>query len=410
MRLGEAGRKKFSLGAIFFTFFMDYLSWSIVFPIFAPYFLNPENGVLPAEATLATRTTYLGLFLGAFSLGQFLGAPFLGDYADRHGRKKALAISVFCTILGLALTAWSMGADALIFLFAGRFITGFFASNTSICLACIADLKKGVNQRAKHFSHISLLGGISFLSGAFLGGKLSDPTFNASFFPSLPLWISAALTLLNFVFIVFGFSENAPLKIQGKFDVLHACKNIAEALRTKKIKTIYALYFLFLFAWTIILQFTPVLMVRKFSFTNSNIGDLALFMGVFWALGSGGLSKLLRARFSSLKVLEISLLGFTLLSVLMIFPLYIYEVLALVAGCVTIAGVAWPFCNALISTTAPNESQGKILGISQSVQSLATTIAPIIGGLVSHLFLGSCFLLGALASLIAAVLYFSLKE
>jgi DHA1 family tetracycline resistance protein-like MFS transporter len=410
MKLREAHREKFSLSAIFFTFFIDYLSWAIVFPIFAPYFLDPNSGALSPQTSVAMRTTLLGLFLAAFSLGQFFGAPFLGEYADRHGRKKALLVSVFCTLLGLAMSAWSMERDHLILLFAGRLITGFFASNATICLSCIADLNEDANQRAKYFGYLSLIGGLSFILGAFLGGKLSDSALSDSFFPSLPLWISTGLTLLNFGFILWGFSEARPPKVQGKFDFLHACRNITEALRIKKIKAIYSLYFLFVFGWTILLQFTPVLMVREFYFTNSNIGDLALFMGVCWAFGSGVLNKIFLVFFSPLKVLEFSLLGFTLLLALMIFPTHIYEVLGVVAGCVVIAGLAWPLCTALISNSASNESQGKILGMSQSVQSLATTLAPILGGLISHLFLGSYFLLGALASLIASVIYFSLKE
>jgi MFS family permease len=75
-----------------------------------------------------------------------------------------------------------------------------------------------------------------------------------------------------------------------------------------------------------------------------------------------------------------------------------------------IAGMAWPLCTALISHSAPSESQGKILGMSQSVQSLAMTVAPIIGGLASQFYSGFSFLLGALASLIAVVLYFVLKK
>ena len=410
MKLTESHRTKFSLTAIFFTFFMDYLSWAIVFPIFAPYFLGANSTAFSSDVTFTTRTTLLGLFLAAFSLGQFFGAPFLGDYADRHGRKKALLVSVFCAVLGLALTAWSMGKDNLVLLFLGRLITGFFASNATICLACIADLSEEKKQRAKYFGYLSLIGGCSFLLGAFLGGKLSDPTFNPLFFPSLPLWVSTGLTLLNCAFILWGFSEKESKHKRIKFDFLHAYKNIKEVLQTKKMKSIYSLYFLFLFGWTILLHFTPVLMVQEFSFTNSRIGDLALFMGVCWAIGSVGLSKVLLAYFAPLKVLEFCLLAFTFFSAFMIYPTHFYATLGVVAGCVMTAGLAWPLCTAMISGAAPNESQGKTLGISQSVQSLATTIAPIAGGLASQLFLGCGFLLGALASLIAAVIYFSLKE
>jgi DHA1 family tetracycline resistance protein-like MFS transporter len=410
MRLRAERQAKFSLGAIFFTFFIDSLSWAVVFPIFAPYFLDVNDHLFKSDVNEATRTTILGLFLAAFSLGQFFGAPLLGDYADRFGRKRTLLISVFFTLIGLGLTAWSMERGHLSLLFIGRLITGFFAGNTAICLACIADLYKEEQQKAKQFGHLSSIAGGSFIIGAFVGGKLSDSSLEAFFFPSLPLWIAMGLTFLNFVFILFGFSENGPLLKGTKFDVFHACKNIKEALRTEKLKTTYVFYFLFVFSWTILVQFSPVLMVRRFSFTNSNIGDLALFMGVCWAIGSSVLNKFLLNYFSSLKVLVVCLFAFTALLPLMIYPTEVFATLGVMGACVTIAALAWPLCNALISDIGSSKSQGKVLGMSQSVQSLAMVIAPILGGAVANLFLGGCFILGALASLVASVLYFVLRE
>jgi MFS family permease len=72
-------KRKITLFSVYFTFFVDTLSWAIVFPIFAPYFLDPHNVLFSASVSTATRTTILGLFLMAFSFGQFLGAPIMGE-------------------------------------------------------------------------------------------------------------------------------------------------------------------------------------------------------------------------------------------------------------------------------------------------------------------------------------------
>ena len=410
MQRDSPGRPNLSLASVFLTFFVDNLSWSIVFPIFAPYFLDPNNLLFSSDISIATRMTILGLFLMAFSFGQFLGAPFLGEYADRNGRKQALVLSVLFTLIGFVLTAWSMGRGNLYLLFLGRLLSGIFASNMSICLACVSDISENEKQRVKNFSRLSMIAGLSFIAGAFFGGKLSDPTIASIFTPNFPLWVGSGFTALNLLFLIFGFQETGVIDRNIKFHFLESFQNIRKALQTDKVKQTYTIYFLFVFAWTMLLQFTPVLVVRKYAFTNSNIGDMALLMGAFWAIGSSYLRKIALKHSSPLQVLEACLIGFTCLSGLVFLPGKSIEAMSILAVCTMIGGLAWPLCTNVISKTAPRQVQGKILGMSQSVQSLAMATAPLIGGLAYQFFLGSPFVLAAVASLGAAIVYFTLKD
>ena len=401
---------KLSLASVFFTFFIDNLCWAVVFPIFAPYFLDRDNILFSPEVSEASRTTILGFFLMAFSLGQFLGAPVLGEYADRHGRKKALLLSVIVTLGGLLLTAWSMKMQFLSLLFIGRLITGIFAGNMSICLACVTDLSEDEKTKVRYFGYFSVLAGLSFILGAFLGGKLSDPTVDSLFSPDFPLWLAAFLTFFNFLFIWFGFRETSHVDRSVKFVFLESFYNIKCALQTEKIKRVYAIYFLFLFSWTVLFQFTPVLVVDRFAFTSSDIGNLALYMGLFWAFGSGYLNKFLMRYFTPLRVLECALLVFTALCCAIVFPKHLFPVLLILGFSVLMGGLAWPLCTGMISNMAPRQIQGKILGMSQSIQSLAMTVAPVVGGMASQVSIGLPFLIGAGASLLAGVIYFTLKD
>lgn len=401
-------KNRLTLASVFFTFFVDNLCWSIVFPIFAPYFLDPENRIFSPDVTLTQRTTLLGIFLMAFSLGQFFGSPILGEYADRRGRKRALALSVFFTFIGLSLSAVSMQKEMLWLLFISRLITGTFASNIPICFACVVDLSHHDQKlKIKWFGYLSFCAGLSFVGGAFLGGKLSDPSVYYSFGPYLPLWIAAGLTILNFLFILFAFRETAEIDPTVEYDFLEGFHNIQQALRTEKIKRVYTIYFLFLFGWTLLFQFTPVVVVDRFDFTNSNIADLSIFMGACWAIGSGYLNKHLLKWFSDVVVLEACLIGFTILCGLLAFPKHLWIALVIVGLCVMLASMAWPLCTGVISSLAPRSIQGKILGISQSIQSLAMSVAPVVGGLAYHGKFGMPFLMAAGASLIASVIYFS---
>ncbi len=401
-----ATEKKTTFISVYFAFFVDNLSWAVVFPIFAPYFLDPNNTMFSPETSMGTRSMILGFFLMAFSLGQFVGAPLIGEYADKHGRKKALTICVFFTLLGLALSAYSMQINHLYWLFAGRLITGIFAASTTVCLSCVSDLSESEKARVKNFGTLSMLAGLSFVIGAFFGGKFSDQTINSAFTANLPLWLAAGLTVINLFFVIFGFRETSTVHPSVKFHILEAFQHIRLALETEKIKRIYTVYFLFLFGWTILFQFIPVLTVEKFYYTNSNIGDLALFMGACWVIGSGYLNKILVHNFDSMLILEICLIGFTLFCGLVVFQKHIYTVLAIVGICVILGGIAWPICTGIISNRAPRNIQGKIMGLSQSVQSFAMTVGPVIGGLAFHYSLHLPFLIAASMSLLSVIIYY----
>jgi DHA1 family tetracycline resistance protein-like MFS transporter len=404
-------KKRSSFIAVFFTFFIDNLSWAIVFPIFAPYFLDPNNLIFSPQTTVETRTAILGLFLMAFSLGQFLGAPLIGEYADKHGRRKALIVSVFFTLIGLSLSAWSMHEKYLSLLFIGRLLTGIFASSNAVCMSCIADLSEEKKAKVKYFGYLSMIAGFAFLAGAFVGGKLADKTVSAAFFTSIPLWLAAFLTLINFIFVLFGFKETSFIHPQVKFHFWGAFRDIRIALQTAKIKRIYTVYFLFLFSWIILFQFFPVLTVQKYAYTSSNIGDLALFMGVCWMMGSGYLNRWLTHHFNSTIVLEVCLIGFMILCGLITLPIHLYGTLAILGLCVLLGGIAWPLCSATISNMAPKEMQGKILGMSQSVQSLAMAVGPVIGGIAYGVSLNLTFLIASFAGFIAvSIYYFMLKH
>ena len=304
-----------------------------------------------------------------------------------------------------------MQINSLLWLFVGRLITGIFASSTTVCLSCVSDLSETEKERVKNFGTLSMLAGLAFVVGAFLGGKLSDDTISSYFSLYLPLWLAAALTFINLFFIILGFKETSVIHPSLRFHFLEAFKHIKIALQTGRIKRIYTVYFLFLFAWTILFQFIPVLTVEKFFYTSSNIGDLALFMGVCWAIGSGYLNQMLVHRFDSMLILEFCLIGFTILCGTVIFPTHVYGVLGIVGLCVISGGIAWPICTGLISNMAPREIQGKIMGLSQSVQSLAMTLGPIIGGLAFRVSLHFPFLVAAAVSLISVVVYyFILKQ
>ena len=178
----ELFRKKTSLFSIFFTFAVDNLGATIVFPIFAPLFLDPSQKLFSPEVSLAYKTTMLGIFLGVFPFMQFIFSPILGEYSDHEGRKKTFLLTTFLTFTGFLLSGLSIKYHHLTGLFIGRTLMGLGAGNLSICLSSISDLSTCVKSKRRYLSYGSVIAGITFILGPFIGGKLSEPKLS----PFLP--------------------------------------------------------------------------------------------------------------------------------------------------------------------------------------------------------------------------------
>src|SRR3989338_8252273 len=94
--------KKLVMLPLFFVVLLDMIGIGIIIPIIAPLMLDPSNGVLPVSYAAGTRNLILGMLMAVFPIFQFFGAPLLGAFSDRHGRKKLLMASIFGTFLGYA--------------------------------------------------------------------------------------------------------------------------------------------------------------------------------------------------------------------------------------------------------------------------------------------------------------------
>lgn len=408
MKISPAKKRHLSFFSVYFTFFLDNFGWALVVPIFAPLFL--ENGMFFSEETsLGTKTVMLGIFLGAYPFAQFLAAPFIGEYADKKGRKKSFILTIGSTCAGYIISALGIEMKLLFLVFLGRIITGLFAGNLSICLASIADLTEEKETKSHKFGFLSVLAGASFILGTFIGGNLSDSSIYPFFSPVLPFWAAALLCFINLLFVMMFFSEPARVLTKLRYKFSESFKNISLTLKNEELKKIFFVYFLFYLSWNFLFQFGPVLMFKKFNFSYSSIGNLSAFMGICWALGSGIFHKRLIMKFSKQKVLITSLFIFVIPFILIGYIDQVLYVIFLISLCALVGGIVWPIFNSIVSDSARFSMQGRTLAINQSMQSLSTAIAPILGGYAAEISLAMPFVLASLISIMSLIIYFTRK-
>lgn len=389
-----------SLLPIFVTVFLDLLGLGIIIPVLAPILFDPASGVLPPAHSLGTRALVLGLLAAAYPLAQFFGAPLLGGWSDRVGRKRVLLVSLAGTMAGYVLFALGVLTASLPLLFLSRLLDGFTGGNISTAMSAIADLSDE-KSKAKNFGLIGMAFGLGFILGPYLGGKLSDPAVVPWFSYATPFWFAALLALANIALVQWRFKETLRAPSRAEVSWLTGFRNLGRALQLPALRSMFVVVFLLTFGFTFFTQFFQVFLIEKFSFTQSAIGDLFAFTGVWIAFTQGVLARLVAPRFQPRQVLVVALLLLGLTFPLLLLPERPWGLYVILPFVAIFNGLIQPNTTAVISDLSDAQSQGEILGINQSVQSLAFAVPPVVSGLVINISLDLPIILAALSCLAA---------
>jgi DHA1 family tetracycline resistance protein-like MFS transporter len=147
-----------------------------------------------------------------------------------------------------------------------------------------------------------------------------------------------------------------------------------------------------------------VYLIQRFAYTQSQIGDLFAYVGLWIAFSQGVVNRPLTRRFTPAQILPISalLLAISLPALLLPGqPWGLYIVLPFIA---LFQGLTNPSSLAVVSQLAGPSMQGEIIGINQSFTSLAQAIPPIIAGFIASLDQNLPILVAGGATLLAWIL------
>lgn len=228
---------------------------------------------------------------------QFFGAPLLGTLADRFGRKKILWISLFGTWLGYLLFIIGILTQNIYLLFIGRSIDGFTGGNISIAQSAISDISTEEN-KSRNFGLIGMAFGLGFVFGPYIGGKLSDPSIVSWFSFETPFYLALLLTTINIFLVIKMFPETLKERSTQKIDLLAGFKKLGKAASNSQMRSIFIIVFLLTIGFNFFTQFFQVFLISKFTFTQSQIGDLFAYMGLWIAIAQGAFLRPLSKKYS----------------------------------------------------------------------------------------------------------------
>lgn len=374
-------KKMSPLLAVFITVFIDLLGVGIIIPIFVPLIVANTHGMMPAGTDKATLNIIYGLLAATFPFFQFFGAPILGTLADKYGRKKILQITLVGTLIGYILFALAIQYRILWLLFIARAIPGFMGGNISIVTAALADISKP-EERAKNFGLIGMAFGLGFILGPFLGGLLASKDIYRYFTYSTPLWFTALLTLLNIYYVAKQFPETFKPSARGTVSLLTGINNIRKAIGMVNMRVILLTVFLQAFGFSFFMQFNQVFLNAKFHFEEKEIGLFFGYIGLWIAFTQGVIIRYVGKHFKAPQILRVSLLGLAITIVALLLPNQWWMLLMVNPFIAIFQGLSQPNQTSIVSSMTPPENQGEMLGIQQSIASLAFTIPPLIAGFI----------------------------
>src|SRR5689334_15544278 len=365
--------KRSPLLVIFVTVFIDLVGFGIVIPVLPFYVEGTRFNAGPRAVTL---------LFAIYSVMQLIFSPILGRMSDRYGRRPVLFFSLLGTSLGFFVLGF---ATTLWMLFAGRIIDGITGGNISTAQAYIADVTTEEN-RAKGMGLIGAAFGLGFIFGPALGGILSKWDLNVAGLHvpgiAVPFLFAGLLSLANATLLYFVLPETVTPDHPARASAATGrWSQLFKALHQSRLATVLAIYFLFIVAFSIMTASFGLFTLYRFGFDAHDTGWIFAFVGVIGAVVQGGLIGRLVKKFGEPALVIAGALMFT--ASLVLIPLTgphtgTLTLLALGALFAIGNGLATPSLTSLASKSAGAGEQGGVLGVTQSVASLARAVGPLI--------------------------------
>jgi DHA1 family tetracycline resistance protein-like MFS transporter len=353
------------------------LGIGIIIPVIPAIFYGKETSHfagLVGEDTI--RWTFC-LLIAAFPFMQFFGAPILGGLSDRYGRKRIIMLSMIGSAVGYSLFSLALFQQSLVILFLSRLIPGFFGGSLSVLFSAISDVSEPTD-KPKNFALIGMAFGLGFIFGPMIGGILSDPTMCFWFNLSTPFIFTMLLSILNFFLVFWKFKETLTVSKQTKITFYKGIQNVQKAFTTINLRTLFSITFLNTLGFSFYTQFFSVFMFEKFHSNTSEVGYVFAWVGFWLVFTQGFLIRKIKTTISPADIVSKTMLVIGLGIIAMIFPSTILGILVLNFILALSQGLNSPNLLTLVSGQAQPEQQGEILGINQSMQSLAQIIPPLV--------------------------------
>ena len=356
-----------SLLVVFLTVFIDLLGFGMVLPllpVYADQFTLDESGWL------------IGLLMASFSTMQFLFAPVWGRLSDRIGRRPVLMIGlagsvVFYSIFGLATSFRS-----LTWLFVSRIGAGIAGATIPTAQAYIADTTTP-DKRARGMALIGAAFGLGFTFGPLLAYTALWTAGDRGLSP-WPGYTAAGLSAVALLLAIFKLPESLRPDSRPSERKLFNVAGLKKALAIPTMGALLTASFLSILSFATLESLLTILLASKperggFGYVLRDVLPIFAVLGLVTAFVQGGVRSLSK-RYSEESLASLGAAVSIVAFVIVIWATLDRSFAGVMAAAVTsAAGFAFmpPTLQSLISRRSDPRQQGEILGVGQSLNSLA---------------------------------------
>ncbi len=355
---------------IFLVVAVDVLGMTIILPLLPFY----------SERLGATPTT-IGAIVATFALCQLLAGPFLGRWSDKIGRRPVLLVSQLGTLIGFLILARS---TAVWMLFLSRGIDGATAGNLTIAQAYISDVTKP-EDRTKSFAVIGIAFGLGFLIGPAISGYLSQFGYR------VPIYMAACLSFCSILCTYFVLPRREVVHEQneaagpgGRRLTFFDWSGYTKYFKDPQLARLLGQWFCFAFAFATSISGFALFCERRFShdghaFGPKEVGYVMAFSGFLGIIMQGGVVGRLVKRFGDKNVVRLGFVTSVIGYIGFGLSTKVWQLLSVNTLSAVGASGLRPALTSLITQKADRREQGVIIGLTQSLMSVAQITAPIIG-------------------------------
>ncbi len=316
----------------------------------------------------------IGFISAAYPLGQFIGAPILGRFSDRFGRKPLLLFSIAGTFLSLLMLGF---ARSIAVIMISRFLDGLTGGNITVAQAYISDVTDE-KSRSKGMGMIGAAFGLGFILGPASGGFLSQWGY------AVPAFVSAGLSFLNLLMISILLPESLPKekRVQHMSEVKrsHPLKGMTAAFAKPIAGPILSSIIVFSLSMSMFESVFSLFAKQRLALSAQSTGFILAYVGVLVAAIQGGGMGALTKRFRENVLVRFALITLTLSYVGWALSPNVVVLMIILVPLSLSSGILSTLLRSSLSKSVPTNETGEIMGISAALESITRIVAPALGG------------------------------
>jgi DHA1 family tetracycline resistance protein-like MFS transporter len=396
--------------------------------------------VLPFLVFLVTRwggnALIYGIIGATYSVFQLLGAPILGRWSDRVGRRKVLLVSQLGTLLSwlVFLVAFALPETPLVrvdsgilgafvltapllVVFLARAMDGLTGGNVSVANAYLADISSE-EDRSANYGKMAVAANLGFILGPAMAGLLGGTSLGEL----LPVLAATLVSVGASILILLRLPESRPGPMPNDYrprsirrmfgqesrDCVEATgpsrPGMGTLLRLPGVGIMLLVHFLVMLGFNVFYVAFPMHAVIGLDWSVVRMGFFFSVLSLLLALVQGPVLSRLSRRFADR---NLGLAGGGILA--LSFPCFgttSTEWMFLGATLLALGnGLLWPSVLSLLSKRAGSTYQGAVQGFAGSSGAAASILGLVVGGFLYTRLEGEVFLLaGGVVALAVLVL------